>query len=146
MNELDACTARVHSSANLAELLDAGLDAFEVIRLIARACEDWAPGLFAALMTAAGTAVEGRNALNEAPSLPPARTGSPPSPTVSAEASADCIADELAALAALLAQRLAQACALTVLAGDRAACQHATRTAAEIHRLLARDTDETVAG
>lgn len=145
MNQLDACAARVRSSATLAELLEAGFDAFEVIRQVARACEDRAPGLFAAFMTAAGTAVEGRNALNDAPSLPPARAGPPPSPTVSAEARADRIADELAALAALLAQRLAQT-RMQALAGDRAACEHATRAAAEIHRLLARDTDETVAG
>jgi len=145
MNELDACTARVRSSDTLAELLEAGFDAFEVIRLVARACEDRAPDLFAAFMTAAGTAVEGRNALNGAASLPPARTGPPPAPTVSAETSADRIADELAALAALLAQRLAEARVQAVLAGDRAACQHATHAAAGIHRLLARDTDETAA-
>ena len=145
MNELDACTARVHSSATLAELLEAGFDAFEVIRLVARACEDWAPDLFAAFMTAAGTAVEGRDALNDAPSLPPARAGPPPAPTVSTETSADRIADELAALAVLLARRLAEARAQAVLVGDRAACQHAACTAADIHRLLARDTDETVA-
>jgi len=145
MNELDACTARVHSSATLAELLEAGFDAFEVIRLVARACEDRAPDLFAAFMTAAGTAVEGRNALNDAPSLPPARAGPPPARTVSARASADHIADELAALAALLAHRLAKARVQAVLEGDRTACQHAARTAAGIHRLLARDTDETAA-
>jgi hypothetical protein len=145
MNELDACTARVHNRSTLAELLDAGFDAFEVIRLVARACEDWAPDLFAAFMTAAGAAVEGRNALNDAPSLPPARTGPPPAPMVSAEAGANRIADELAALAALLAHRLAEASAQAVLAGDGAACQRAARTAVGIYRLLARDTDETVA-
>jgi hypothetical protein len=145
MNELDACTARVHNSTTLADLLDAGFDAFEAIRLVARACEDRAPDLFAAFMTAAGTAVEGRNALNDAPSLPPARAGPPPAPTASTEASADRIADELAALAALLGHRLAEAGVQAVLAGDRAACQHATRTAAGIHRLLARDTNETAA-
>jgi hypothetical protein len=145
MNELDVCAARVRSSSTLAELFEAGFDAFEVIRLVARACEDRAPNLFAAFMTAAATAVEGRNALNDAPSLPPARTGPPPAPTVSAETSADRIADELAALAALLAQRLAEARAHAAVAGDRAACQHATRAAAGIYRLLARDTDETAA-
>jgi hypothetical protein len=133
MNELDACTARLHSSATLAGLLEAGFDAFEVIRQVARACEGCAPDLFAAFMTAAGTAVEGRNALNDAPSLLPAHTGPPPPPTVSAQANADRIADELAALAALLAsawRKRAQA----ALAGDRAACQHATRAAIGIDR------------
>jgi hypothetical protein len=145
MNELDACTARVRSTATLAELLDAGFDAFEVIRLVARACEDRAPELFAAFITAAGTAVEGRNALNGAPSLPPARAGPPPAPMVSAGAGADRIADELATLAVLLAHRLEEAREQVVLEGDRVACQHATRTAARIYRLLARYADETAA-
>ena len=125
-------------------LLDAGFDAFEVIRLVARASEDLAPDLFAAFITTAGTAVEGRNALNDAPSLPPA-TGPPPTVTLSATVGAGHIADELAALAALLAQRLAEAGAQAVLEGDRAACQHAANAATDIHRLLARGLDETAA-
>lgn len=136
MKELDAIASRLHGGTCLAELLDAGFDAFEVIRLVARACEDLAPELFAAFMTAAGAAVEGRNALSDAPSLPPA-TGPLPAVTVSATAGAGQIADELAALAALLTQRLAKAGAKAVGEGDRAACQHATYAAADIHRLLA---------
>jgi len=142
MNELDAITSRLRGDTTLAELLNTGFDAFEVIRLVARAYEDLAPELFAAFMTAAGTAVEGRNALNDAPSLPPA-TGPRPAITMSATADADHIADELAALAALLAQRLAEAGAQAIGEGDRAACQHATYAAADIHRLLARGLDET---
>lgn len=135
MNELDAITARLRGSTALAGLLDAGFDAFEVIRLVARAGEDLAPELFAAFITTAGTAVEGRNALGGAPSLPPATRR--PAITMSAAASAGQIADELAALAALLAQRLAEAGAQAVREGDRAACQHATCAAVDIHRLLA---------
>jgi hypothetical protein len=55
---------------------------------------------------------------------------------MSATAGAGQIADELAALAALLAQRLAEAGAQTAGEGDRAACQHATHAAADIHRLV----------
>jgi hypothetical protein len=143
VKELDAITSRLRGSTTLAELLDAGFDAFEVIRLVARACEDLAPELFAAFMTAAGTAVEGRNALGDAPSLPPATRR--PAITVSSAVGADQIADELAALAALLAQRLAEAGAQAAGDGDRAACQHATDAAADIHRLLARGLDETAA-
>jgi len=136
MNELDTIAARLRGGTALAELLDAGFAAFEVIRLVARAGEDLAPELFAAFITAAGTAVEGRNALDGAPSLPPA-TRPPPTITMSPAVGADEIADELAALAALLAQRLAEAGAQAVGEGDRAACQHATCAAADIHRLLA---------
>jgi hypothetical protein len=135
MKELDAIAARLREGTTLAGLLDAGFDAFEVIRLVARASEDLAPDLFAAFITTAGTAAEGRNALGGAPSLPPAARR--PAITMSATAAAGQIADELAALAALLAQRLAEAAAQAVREGDRAACQHATCAAADIHRLLA---------
>lgn len=141
MNVRDALTARIHGSTSLAELLDAGFDAFEAIRLVARAYEDRAPSLFAAFMTAAVAAVEGRNALNEASSLTPAHSDPPPAPTLSAAASANHVADDLASLAALLAKRLAEASTQAVLAGDRAACQHAARIAADIYSLLARDSD-----
>jgi hypothetical protein len=144
MKELHAIASRLRGGSTLAELLAAGFDAFETIRPAARACEDRTPDLFAAFMTAAGTAVDGRNALGGAPSLPPP-TGPPPVITVSATAGAAHIADELAALAALLAQRLAEAGAWAFLADDRAACQHATRAARHIHRLLAQDLNETVA-
>jgi hypothetical protein len=144
MNELDAIASRLRGGTALAELLDAGFDAFEAIRMVARAGEDRAPELFAAFMTAAGTAVEGRNALYDAPSLPPA-TSPPPAPTVSRAVSAGQIADELAAFAALLAERLAEAVARAAGEDDRAACQHATYAAADIHRLLARGLDETAA-
>ena len=136
MTELDAIAARLRGGTALAGLLDAAFDAFEVIRLVARAGEDLAPDLFAAFITTAGAAVEGRNALGDAPSLPPA-TGPPPAVALSATARAGQIADELAALAALLAQRLAEEGALAVGEGDRAACQHAANAATDIHRLLA---------
>lgn len=144
MKELDAIASRLRGSSTLAQLLDAGFDAFEAIRLVARACEDRAPDLFAAFMSAAGTAVDGRNGLNDAPSLPPA-AGPPPAVTMSATVSAGPIADELATLAALLAHRLAEAAAHCLLEGDWAACQQASCAATDIHRLLARDLDETVA-
>jgi hypothetical protein len=132
---LDAIAARLRGGTALAGLLDAGFDAFEVIRLVARACEDLAPELFAAFITAAGAAVEGRNALGDAPSLP--RATRRPTIAMSSAVGAGQIADDLAALAALLAQRLAEAGAQAAGEGDRAACQHATCAAAGIHRLLA---------
>lgn len=143
MTELDAITARVRGSTSLPGLLDACFDAFEVIRLMARACEDRAPGLLAAFMAAAGTAVEGRNALGGAPSLPPARSGPPLPPAVNAAAEAGQCADDLAAAAALVARCLTGAAARDGLPGDDAACAHAAQAAAGIYRLLAGDIDET---
>jgi hypothetical protein len=143
MDELGAITARVVVSATVPEVLDAGFDAFEVIRQMARACEDRVPELFAAFLVAAGAAVEGRNALNDAPSLPPARSSPMTSPIMSLAADVGHVADELAELAALLARRLPEAAAEANLADDRAACDRATRAAADIHQLLGRNTDET---
>lgn len=62
--------ARVRQAASLPEILDAGFDAFEAIRISARTCQDQIPGLFAAFMTTADAAVDGREALTIAPSLP----------------------------------------------------------------------------
>jgi hypothetical protein len=62
-------TARLRGTDGVAATLAAGFDAFEVIRAAARDCEDRASELFAAFMMAAGSAVEGRNALAAAPSL-----------------------------------------------------------------------------
>jgi hypothetical protein len=146
MNQLRAVTARVANSATFPGLLDASFDAFEVIRQVARACEERVPELFAAFMAAAGAAVEGRNALNDAPSLPPARSDPALSPIVNMAADVEYVVDELAELAALLARRLPEAAAQADLAADREACQRAIRAATDIHHLLGRDTDATAPG
>jgi hypothetical protein len=140
MDELSAIATRVNDSSTVAESLDAAFDAFEFIRLVARVCEVRAPELFAAFMLAAGSAVEGRSALNDAPSLPRARNGSPSAPTVSPGADIDLIADELAALAALLAHCLPAAAGRADLAGDRDACERGARAAVDIQRLLGQGT------
>jgi hypothetical protein len=145
MDGLDAITARVTGSTPISDLLEASFDAFEVMRQVARACEDQVPELFAAFMVAATTAAEGRNALNDAPSLPPARSSPTPSLTVSLADDADHVADGLAELAALLAQRLHGPAALADLAVDRDACERAAQAATDIHQILSRDTDETAA-
>jgi hypothetical protein len=137
-------SARVADSTTIPGLLDATFDAFEVIRQVARACESRVPELFAAFMVAATTAVESRNALNDAPSLPPARGGPVPSPTVSPTADVGHVADRLAALAALLARRLTEAAARADLAGDEDACECAAQSAADLHQILGRGNDETV--
>jgi hypothetical protein len=144
MAEIGEVAQRVRDSATVPDLLGAGFEAFEAIRLAARACEDRAPELFAAFMMAAGAAVEGRNALYAAPSLPAAPGGPPTAPTVSPAAGVAPIADELARLAALLTQRLHGALSEATLPGDRTACHHGAQAAAEIHWLLASDHDETI--
>lgn len=65
--------ARLEQTTSLPEMLAAGFDAFEIVRIAARNCQDRAPELFAAFMTAADAAVDGREALTIAPSLPRGR-------------------------------------------------------------------------
>jgi hypothetical protein len=54
----------------LPQILDAGFEAFEFIQITARAHQDQVPEQFAAFMTTADAAVDGREALTIAPSLP----------------------------------------------------------------------------
>ena len=67
---------RLRVALTLPEVLAAGFDGFEAIRLLARGNETRHPGWFAAFMTAADAAVDGREVLTLSPSLPPA--GRPP--------------------------------------------------------------------
>jgi len=134
----DDTEARLQMAAGLPEMLAAGFDAFEVIRLTARAWQDRAPGLFAAFMTAADTAVDGREALTIAPSLPPA-DGAEPGSAITAGIDPGQAADAVAALASVLRDRLTSAAAWAHLPGDQAACQDAAAAAGRICQLMARD-------
>jgi len=86
-------------------------------------------------------AVDGRNSVAAAPSLPRA-TGSADRPgRPEPGAGLHDIADGLAALGALLAGRLPAAAADATIPGDLAACADAAEAAAQIHRLLAGTCD-----
>jgi hypothetical protein len=100
--------------------------------------QDQVPGLFAAFMTAADAAVDGREALTVAPSLP---LGASPGPGAAVPAGADAgqAAEALAALAAVLGDRLSHAAAVAGIPGDRAACQDAAAAAGRICQLMARE-------
>jgi hypothetical protein len=129
--------ARLRQAASLPETLAAGFDAFEAIRMAARRYQDQVPGLFAAFMTTADAAVDGREALTIAPSLSLAGRAAP-GHAVAAAADADQAADVLAALAAVLRDRLSHAAALADTSGDQAACQDAAEAAGRICQLMAR--------
>lgn len=140
VNKIDGITARLSASTGLAEVLAAGFDAFEAIRATARACEDSQPELLAAFLMAAGTAVQGRNALTTAPSLPPSSKGIGGGAGHAAAASGAHggeVADALAALGDLLAGRLSAAAAKAADGDDKAACADAADAAHQIHQLLA---------
>lgn len=140
LKEIDGIAARLSASTGLAEVLAAGFDAFEAIRATARACEDSQPDLLAAFMMAAGAAVEGRNALTTAPSLPPPSKGAGGGARQAAAASAaevGEVADALAALGDLLVRHMSGAAAKAADADDQAACADAADAAHHIRQLLA---------
>jgi hypothetical protein len=140
MCETSAVEARLRAAVTVPDTLAAGFDAFEIIRLLARDCEDRVPGLLAAFMTAADAAVDGRDAITAAPALPwPGRSeagarvpGTGPDVAEIAGALA-----ALAALAALLRDCLSRAATLATRPEDQAACRDAAQAAGRICQLMA---------
>jgi hypothetical protein len=135
--EISGITERLRDADNLPDTLAAGFDAFEAVRQLARGCEDAVPGLFAAFMTTADAAVDGRDAITIAPSLSPDRRGGAGVSMPQASVPVEEIADALAELGALLTDRLSRA-ALAATAEDRAACTEAAQAAGRIRQLMAR--------
>jgi hypothetical protein len=132
--------ARLQDASTLPDTLAASFDAFEAIRFAARSCVDRIPELFAAFMTTADAAVEGREAITAAPSLPPGTLPAQPGLLTPGD-SADAAADVLAALGALLDTRLTQAGASAAIQADRVACAEAADAARQIHQLMTRGDD-----
>jgi hypothetical protein len=129
--------ARLRQASSLPETLDASFGAFEAIRMAARDWQDRVPELFAAFMMTADAAVDGREALTPAPSLPPTN-GAEPGHAGPARADAGLVADALAALAAMLRDRLTDAVAMADAPDDRVACQDAADAAGRICQLMTR--------
>jgi hypothetical protein len=142
VHDVEAIAARLRDARSLPELLAASSDAFEAIRVLARRSEDRAPSLFAAFMTAADAAVDGREAITVAPSLSPSPGGMLATSSPAADAGMDMITDALAALGALLGERLTDAADRAVMPGDRAACQAAAEAGRRIRQLMACDDDD----
>src|SRR5262249_3565564 len=119
---------RLRQAASLPEVLAVGFEAFEAIRMTARDRQNRGPELFAAFMMTADAAVDGREALTIAPSLP-LQGATAPGLAVPGEADAGLAADVLAALAAALGERLTTAASQAGVPADRAACQDAAEAA-----------------
>jgi hypothetical protein len=131
--------SRLREARSLPELLAASFDAFETIRVLARGSEDMVPSLFAAFMTVSDAAVDGRQAITLAPSLPPVSlvTTSP-----AAHADIDTVTVALATLGELLDECLARAADRTLRPSDRTACQEAAEAGRRIHQLMASDGND----
>jgi hypothetical protein len=122
MPETQPIQAQLQYVSGLSDTLAVSFDAFEAIRLAARSCVDWVPELFAAFMTTAGAAVEGREAITAAPSLPAGPAATQPGLVAPGDSVGDAVG-VLAVLGALLDTRLTQAGASAV-DRDIQRCQH----------------------
>jgi hypothetical protein len=123
----------------LPALLAAAWDTFELVQTIASASAGDSPDLYPAFTFARGSAINGRNALAVAPSMPPVPADATPTPPEPA-ADVDRLADALAALASALSRRLRESAELAPDPADRSACQNAARESDQITSLLARGT------
>jgi hypothetical protein len=132
---------RLRQARSLPDTLVVSFDAFEVIRILARQFQDQVPQLFAAFMTTADTAVDGREAITIAPSLPPPSEGTSGLIGPVAGVELDEVVAALAALGALLTDRLTRAAAAAAIPGDRVACEEAAAAAQRISQLMARGDD-----
>lgn len=132
--------ARLEGAPRPRDLLAASSDAFEAIRQEADCRTDEVPELFAAFLSTAVAAVEGREAITGAPSLPPGPAGPQPSLLPPGAGLNEAI-DTLCDLGALLDHCLTQAAATATLARDRAACEEAADAARRVRHLMARGDD-----
>jgi hypothetical protein len=137
VQRLEEIGTRIQRAASLSELLSASFDAFQAIGVLAGASEIRAPQLFAAFMTTADAAVDGREAVTIAPSLPPPSEGSATMGTWSARVPLGEITTALAQLGALLGERLGRAAGLAAAPGDKVACRDAANAGRRVHDLMA---------
>jgi hypothetical protein len=133
MTRIDAAQRRVQQASDL----DAAYEAFEAMLSVLHPAQDPASDLFTALVMAAASAANGRNALALAPSLP--RHSLPVVPAHERPCpggSPGHVAEMVAGLSHLVAGRLSQAAPLAPDTADQAACGHAARSARDICGLL----------
>jgi hypothetical protein len=134
MSSLFFVHKRLSQANDVVAILDAACDAFESMLSVLRAHEDPGDPLFGALVMAAASAADGRDAVLFAPSLPPHRPR-----TAGIEESYDAVgavADVVAGLSELLAAQLEDAARIAPDPGDQAACLAAARWAHDIRALL----------
>ncbi len=135
-------TGNPAGDADMTEILGHAYDAFETIRELARCWEDRSPVLFAAFMSAAGAATDGRDAILTAASrLPRASEAAEPGMPLPGSSPAD-VADWIAALASWLATTLNRVSGVAEVRLDRHACRDAAAAARQIHPLMASDDDD----
>ena len=122
MPQTQPIQARLQDASALPDTLAVSFDAFEAIRLAARSCTDRVPELFAAFMTTADAAVDGREAITAAPSLPAGPAAAQPG-LLAPGGSVDDALGHPRCPRGTPGRRLTQAAAAATIPADRAACE-----------------------
>jgi len=137
VNQIKLAHQHLADADDVPAVLAASWELFELIAAIASASAVECPDMYPAFTFASGAAVNGRNALAFAPSLPPLPRGAaqdPPKPAREVYQTADA----LAGLASALSIRLRESAGLAAADGDRSACENAAGQAERIAWFLAK--------
>ena len=140
MRQLSDHLARAHAAPELPGLLDMAYDAFERILVVLRHHQEDDSSAFPAFVLAANAAADARDAIGDAPSLPPAIPGRPPPRHLLTGTEPGLCVGEVAvrvtATSFLLAGDLMAAAGAAADPDDRAACARAAVHALVICDLL----------
>jgi hypothetical protein len=138
VKQIELIEQQLREADGVADVLAVAWEIFDLVAALAAACAEQAADMYPAFMFARSAAINGRNAIAFAPSMP-ADCATFGNPELSAS-DVDEVADDLAALASALSARLRAAARLAADDGDRIACENAARDADQIGELLARRT------
>ena len=137
MKHIELIEQHLGEAVGVADVLDAGWEIFELIGDVAAACAEQSVDLYPAFMFARGAAVDGRNAIAFAPSVPAVGAALSGGAVLWTDDMSE-VADALVGLASALSMRLQAMARLAADDGDRVACENAAHDADRISELLAR--------
>jgi hypothetical protein len=137
VKQIEMMEQHLGEAVGVAEMLAAGWEIFALIGDLAAACAEQSVDLYPAFMFARGAAVDGRNAMAFAPSMPAVGAALSGGAGLWTDDVSE-VADALAGLASALSMRLQAVARLAADDGDRVACENAARDADRISELLAR--------
>jgi hypothetical protein len=137
VKQIELVEQHLGEADGVADVLTVAWEIFDLVSALAAACAERTADMYPAFMFARSAAVDGRNAIAFAPSVPAAGV------TLSGGAvlwpgDVSEVADALAGLASALSMRLRTVARLAADDGDRVACENAARDADRISELLAR--------
>jgi hypothetical protein len=137
VKQIELVEQHLGEADGVADVLTVAWEIFDLVGALAAACAERTTDMYPAFVFARSAAVDGRNAVAFAPSVPTvgaALSGRP----VLWTGDVSEVADALAGLASALSMRLRATARLAADDGDRVACENAARDADRISELLAR--------